>query len=225
MNEGFATWVHCYILNRLYDKELIDDGAMLEFAKVNSDVLTQLPYSHKQYSGFNPYALGLSMFRDIERICKDPTKEDRIWFPDIAGEHYIDVIKDAVANYRDESFILQFLSPTIIKKFKMFHVGDIERDEDIYEVKNIHNENGYRAIRQKLAQSYEIGNLIPDIQVVNANLDTDRILELHHTMTNNCLLNKDDINECLKHIKRLWGFEPLLVSYNSNKKEIENYTL
>jgi stage V sporulation protein R len=36
-------------------------------------------------SGINPYALGFAMMQDIERICTNPTDEDRAWLPDIAG--------------------------------------------------------------------------------------------------------------------------------------------
>src|SRR3546814_8463184 len=61
------------------------------------------------YNGINPYALGFGMMTDIERICTDPTEEDREWFPDIAGsKEPMEVLKHIWANYRDESFIAQF---------------------------------------------------------------------------------------------------------------------
>jgi spore cortex formation protein SpoVR/YcgB (stage V sporulation) len=51
------------------------------------------------------------MMKDIERICDEPTEEDREWFPAIAGcRDHMNVLKDVWANYRDESFILQFLA-------------------------------------------------------------------------------------------------------------------
>jgi len=43
-----------------------------------------------------------------------PDDEDRAWFPDIAGTgDVMAVLRDVWANYRDESFISQFLSPAI----------------------------------------------------------------------------------------------------------------
>lgn len=30
-----------------------------------------------RFSGINPYALGFAMMQDIERICTEPTAEDR----------------------------------------------------------------------------------------------------------------------------------------------------
>lgn len=204
MNEGFACWTHCYILDRLYEKGLLTEGAMLEFKHVHSNVVMQ-PSWEQGGGQINPYALGLNMFRDIERICKNPTDEDREWFPDIAGGNYIEVIKDAVENYRDESFIRQFLSPHLIREMRLFHIGD--EDDDFYVVKNIHNAHGYKKIRKALADSYNIENQDPNIQVVNANMDSTRELELFHYMNNEQLLAEDSTTECLKHLRVLWGFK------------------
>ena len=52
------------------------------------------------------------MMRDIARICTDPTAEDREWFPAIAGSgDEMAVLREVWANYRDESFVLQYLEP------------------------------------------------------------------------------------------------------------------
>jgi stage V sporulation protein R len=218
MNEGFASFTHDYIMNRLYDKDLIGDGTMLEYIKTNAGVLNQLAYGN-----FNPYALGLSMYRDIRRACENPTKQDREWFPDICGKNYMEVIREIVENYRDDSFVLQFLGPNVIEKFKMFRIED--HDADYYEVSNIHDDRGYKDIRRALSRRYEVNNLIPNIQIVNANLNSDRTLELHHYIINGCLLEDEEATQCLAHIKRLWGFTPWLVSYNSAGKEIKQYKI
>ena len=65
------------------------------------------------------------MMQDIQRICVAPTDEDREWFPDIAGrEDWRAALHDIWANYRDESFVRQFLSPHLIRKFKLFVLAD-----------------------------------------------------------------------------------------------------
>lgn len=218
INEGFACWTHCFVLNRLYDKGLLTEGHMLEFAHVHSSVVYQGDW---RQGGFNPYALGLNIFRDIERICKEPTDEDKEWFPDIAGKDYLTVIKDCVANYRDESFIRQFLSPKLMRDMRMFVVDD--SDENFYVVSDIHNEKGYKDIRRNLASQYEVGNQDPDIQVVNANLDTDRELELIHYMNSEQLLKEKDAIECMKHLKRLWGFKVSLCTVDEDGDLYEEY--
>ena len=59
------------------------------------------------------------------------------------------------ANYRDESFILQFLSPRLIREFGLFHVLD-DRERADLRVEAIHDERGYREIQRALARQYDI---------------------------------------------------------------------
>lgn len=216
MNEGFACWTHDYIMNRLYDKGLLTEGAMLEFHHVHSNVVFQPTW--QQSAQLNPYALGLNIFRDIQRMCQNPTDEDREWFPNLVGQNYIDVIKDAVTNYRDESFIRQFLSPKVIRDMRLFALDDA--DEEYYVVSNIHNRHGYRTIRKSLAESYDISNYDPNIQVVNANLNTTRRLEVMHFMKDGKLLAEQDAIACVDHLRRLWGFPVSLMSYDRDTDEL-----
>ena len=219
MNEGFACWTHCYIMNRLFDKGLLTEGAMLEFLAVHSNVVYQPGFER---GTFNPYALGTNMFNDIQRICQNPTPEDREWFPDIAGANHIEVIKDAVANYRDESFIRQFLSPHLMREMRMFRIAD--EDDDFYLVQDIHNNEGYKNIRRGLAAKYEIGNQDPNIQVVNSNLTGNRCLELVHYAIDDQLLEKYHTQQCLKHVKRLWGYDVTLQTVDSDNDVLDEYS-
>ncbi len=112
MNEGCATFVHYTIVNRLYDEGLISEGALLEILHSHSNVVAQFDFDDPRFGDINPYALGFAMMQDIQRICVAPTAEDREWFPDIAGRpDWPAVLRDVWANYRDESFVRQFLSP------------------------------------------------------------------------------------------------------------------
>ncbi len=83
MNEGCATFVHYTIMNTLFDRGMISEGAMLEILQNHSNVVFQPAFDDPRYSGINPYALGLDMMQDIQRISTEPTAEDRDWFPDI----------------------------------------------------------------------------------------------------------------------------------------------
>jgi spore cortex formation protein SpoVR/YcgB (stage V sporulation) len=210
MNEGWAVFSHFFIMNRLYDKGLLTDGAMLEFIHTHSGVLYQPSFDNQRYNGFNPYYLGFEMFRDIKRICDNPTAEDKEWFPDFAGSNWLETCLYAVENYRDESFIRQFLSPTLIRKMKLFVLNN-NSDKDHYRVEHIHNRQGYKNVRTSLASQYEIGNMLPDIQVYDANFKGDRMLMLHHNVQSGKLLSKET-DDVLKHVKRLWGYQVKLES-------------
>jgi len=210
MNEGCATYVHYRIMNRLHEKGLLTDGAMVEFLRSHTNVVFQPEFDDPRYSGLNPYALGFAMMQDIERICTEPTAEDQQWFPAIAGTgDAMAVLRDCWANYRDESFILQFLSPRLIRQFGLFHVLDDANDPHL-RVEAIHDERGYRKIQRALARQYDIAWTLPDIQVADVNLDGDRRLILHHRALNRVLLDERDARHVLQHLADLWGYDVLL---------------
>jgi len=206
MNEGWATFWHYTLMHTLYDKGKVTDGFMLEFLQSHTSVVYQPPFDSPWYSGINPYALGYAMFQDIKRICENPTQEDKHWFPDFAGADWLDTLHFAMRNFKDESFILQFLSPKVIRDFKFFTILDDELDDE-YEVTAIHDETGYRAVREQLARQYNLSIHDPNIQVWNVDIRGDRSLTLRHTPVDRVPLFEKDVNEVLKHVHRLWGFD------------------
>ncbi len=207
MNEGCATFVHYTIINRLFDQGRISEGAMLELLKSHSNVVFQPAFDDSRFPGINPYALGFAMMQDIERMCMEPTAEDRDWFPSFAGNgDWQGTLLDAWANHRDESFMLQYLSPAMIRKFRLFLLSD--RATDSYcEVSAIHNERGYSRIRSALAHSYDVGARQPDIQVIDVDLLGDRQLRLQHNVKNGILLEESARDATLGHIRHLWGYD------------------
>jgi stage V sporulation protein R len=210
MNEGCATFVHYTIMNRLFDRGLITEGSLLEFMHSHTSVVFQPPFNDQRYYGFNPYALGYAMMADIRRICEQPTDEDREWFPRLAGTgDYMAALKDAWANYRDESFIEQFLSPKLIRDFRLFALFD-KADEATYKVSSIHNENGYRAVRSALAKQYDVGIGDPNIQVTAADLKGNRTLHLQHRMHRAIPLHNATKELVLAHVERLWGHDVVM---------------
>lgn len=222
MNEGWATFWHYTILHEMYDEGLVSEGFIMEFLASHTSVVAQPGFDSPYYSGINPYALGFAMMQDIRRICEDPTDEDRQWFPDFAGNDWLETLHDAMRNYRDESFILQFLSPKVMRDFKFFHLNDDDSKETI-NVEAIHNEQGYKQIREQLAQQYNLSNREPDIQVYNVNVSGDRALTLHHFMNNRIPLGPDTL-EVVKHIRQLWGYDVKLNSVDANGELVTSYS-
>lgn len=207
MNEGCATFVHHYIMTQMHERGLITDGSMLEFLHSHTSVVFQPGYDDPRYHGINPYALGFAMMSDIKRMSEDPTPEDLAWFPDIAGKGtWRDVLKDAWENFRDESFILQYLSPKVMRDFRLFALHD-KSDDPYYGIASIHNETGYREVRQTLASMYDYGQLEPNIQVVGADLKGDRTLHLKHMRHRGVPLAEGPKALVLAHVERLWGHE------------------
>ena len=211
MNEGCATYTHYEIMQRLLEKGQITEGSFMEFLHSHTNVVAQPSFDDRRYYGINPYALGFAMMKDIERICLTPEAEDRQWFPDIAGNKApMDTLKDIWANYRDESFVSQFLSPHIIRKLGLFLVVDDEREKEL-EVNAIHNERGYTKVRRALARHYDVSRADPDIQIVDVDLEGNRRLELRHQVVDGVTLEEDDAERVLQHLANLWGYDVHLV--------------
>ncbi len=205
MNEGWACFWHYTLLNEMYDRNLVTDSFMLEFLQSHTSVIFQPDFDSPYYSGINPYTLGFAMMMDIRRICENPTDEDRRWFPDFAGSNWQETLQFAMRNFKDESFIQQFLSPKVIRDLKLFCTLDDDSLSDI-EILAIHDDSGYQIIREHLAGQYNMGDKEPNIQITHIDIRGDRSMRLEHRQHNRKPLN-DFSQETLKHLHRLWGFD------------------
>jgi spore cortex formation protein SpoVR/YcgB (stage V sporulation) len=202
LHHNCATYTHYRIMNRLHEKGLMTDGAMMEFLHSHTNVVFQPHFYDKRYSGINPYALGFAMMCDIERICHNPTEEDLRWFPDWAGcGKEMEVLKEGWAEYRDESFIRQFLSPKVIRDLKLFQIKD-DRKESEYVVTAIHNDAGYRQIVETLANSHERHAHVPQIEVVEMDPKERSLKLVYRPYQKRALANADKM---MKHVQTLWG--------------------
>ena len=204
MNEGWASFWHYTLLNALYDQRRVSDGFMFEFLHAHTNVIQQPPYTSRGYAGLNPYALGFAMWRDLRRICETPTDEDRAWFPDLAGSDWRDTLQFAMRNFKDESFLAQFLSPRLMREFRLFAIID----DDLLpylKIGAIHDASGYRDLRAMLAEQYNLGSREPDIQVWNVDMRGDRALTLRYFNPLGRPL-QEDRDAVLQHMANLWGF-------------------
>jgi stage V sporulation protein R len=226
MNEGTATYVHYRIMSRLHEQGRITDGNFLEFLQSHTNVVFQPEFDDPRFSGFNPYALGFAMMCDIERIVTNPEQEDREWFPDIAGTgDVMGVLRNVWANYRDESFIAQFLSPRLMRQLRLFHLHDDPEERAGIKVDAIHNERGYRRIRRELARQYDVGYIDANIEVVDVDLAGDRRLMLRHTVVKGAQLNETDAKRVLQHLADLWSYDVSLVEVDTSDKVLKEYVL
>ena len=214
MNEGWATFWHYTILQHLYAEGLVTDKFMLEVLHNHTNVVFQPAYNSKYYSGINPYALGFAMFTDIRRICEHPTDEDKTWFPDIAGSDWVDTLHFAMQNFKDESFISQYLSPKVIRDFHLFAIVDDDQQQHL-DVAAIHNSDGYQKVRQMLSNQYNLSNIEPNIQVFNVDVTGDRSLTLQF-IPNQRVPLAASYPLVLKHLHRLWGFTVKLEQLNTD---------
>jgi len=221
MNEGWATFWHYTLLNTMYDEGQLSDGMMMEVLSSHTNVIFQPPVTDPRYSGINPYALGFAMFTDLRRICENPTDEDREWFPDIAGSDWVKTLDHAMRHFKDESFVGQYLSPRLMREFRLFSIVDDASQKEL-EVSAIHDDMGYRRVREALSKQYDLNWREPNIQVWNVNLRGDRSLTLRHTRHNDRPLD-NSAEEVVKHVARLWGFRVRLESVDSHERVLQHW--
>lgn len=214
MNEGWATFWHYTLINSLFDDGHLNESFMLEFLHHHTSVVFQPPYNHPHYSGINPYTLGFAMFQDIKRICEHPTDEDKHWFKDIAGSDWLETLHFAAKNFKDESFISQYLSPHLIRELKLFSILD-DDTKNYIEIDSIHNEQGYQQIREALSAQYNLSNLEPNLQVYRVDVTGDRSMTLRYYPHANIDLGANT-DEMARHVHRLWGFDVIIEQENSD---------
>jgi len=216
INEGCATFSHYEIINKMYDEGYLDEGFMMEFFHNHSNVIFQPGFDSKFYSGLNPYTLGFNIFQDLKRMSLDPTEEDKEWFPEIAGKgNWAETFRYIVENFKDETFVLQYLSPKVIRDMRLFEVTD-EEEKRFYRITSIHNKQGYKQVRKSLSETYNRETYIPDIQVYDVDVNGDRTLTLNYTSTNNKKLNMSDVDVVIDNISLLWGFPVRLIENGDN---------
>lgn len=216
-NEGYASFWHYQILYKLWEQGWLTNGFMQSFLNLHTAVVHQPDYNKPGGLNLNYYYLTFHIYQDIKRICTEPTKEDEKWFPWLVGKDWVDEIHNAAFNFKDESFILQYLSPHLMRKMKLFALLD-DSGNKFYEVSHISNEDGYKHLRQILSHIYNRAYQVPDVQVINANIKGDRKLTLQHYSVDNIPLDETDKLKVLEHIKYLWGFDVQILSDAKPKK-------
>lgn len=223
MNEGWACFWHYTILNALYEEGLVTDEFMLEFLQSHTNVIQQPGFDEPHYSGINPYALGYHLFQNIKRVCQNPSEEDKQWLPQIAHTDWLTAVDFAMRNFRDESFIAQYLSPHLIREFKLFNIVDDEQNSDLL-VSAIHNEHGYQRIRDTLSKQYNLSYIEPNIQIHRVEMQSDRTLILRHIEQDKKPL-ADNTREMLKYLHYLWRFPVRLetVTLEGEMKKVFSY--
>ena len=216
MNEGWATFWHYTILNRLHEKGQVDDGFMLEFLKSHTNVVDQPAFDSKHYSGINPYALGFAMFsrpaahlrerrRRGPRVVPGPRRQRLAEARSTSRCATSRTSRSSRSTCRRGSSASSTCSPSPTTAARTR-----------CKVDSIHDERGYRRVRKLLAQQHAQEMRVPDVQVVRYDRDGDRSLTLRHTQRRGRPLN-DAAAEVVLHLRRLWGFPVRLETWEDDQ--------
>jgi stage V sporulation protein R len=108
-----------------------------------------------------------------------------------------------------------------MRDFRLFAILDDATQKDL-EVSAIHDEQGYRRLRETLARQHDLGWREPNIQVWNVNARGDRSLTLRHIRHSDRPLD-NGAEEVVKHVARLWGFRVRLESVDAHDRVMQHW--
>ncbi|KAA0217530.1 MAG: SpoVR family protein [Leptolyngbya sp. PLA3] len=197
MNEGWATYWH----SKLMTEHFLDASEIVDYAEQHSGVVYMPP------GGFNPYKIGVELFKDIERRW-DRGQHGPAWESlDSLGakERYDDrsmkgreKIFEVRRIYNDVNFIDEFLTPEFVERYQMYQ---FRRDPATGEVRIVSRD--FDRIKQTLL--YQLTNMgQPFMYVVDGNYLNRGELYLAHKFSG---LEVDAAKavEVLRNLCIIWG--------------------
>ncbi|GKX67758.1 SpoVR family protein [Inconstantimicrobium mannanitabidum] len=161
-----------------------------EFLKRHNDVIASMP------GRLNPYYIGFKIFEYLDKNYG----KDRIF--------------QVRKMDRDNSFLRRYLTEDLCRELNLFEYVKSGRD---YLVSEVSDENGWKKIRDSLADSTGIGT-IPYIRVKDLNLKT-YTLTLEHVY-NGRTLDRIYARETLKKLYDLWKHKIKLLTKDKEGNEL-----
>jgi stage V sporulation protein R len=196
MNEGWASYWH----STLMTKHFVDACDVIDYADHHSGTV------HMPPGNFNPYKIGIELFRDIEdrwnkgKFGKEYDEaqnlgEKKRWDKGLgAGRQKIFEVRRV---YNDVNFIDEFMTPDFIEKHKFYQYG---RDPHTGQLRILSRD----PVRIKQTMLYHLTNMgQPFIYVVDGNYCNRGELYLAHQHNGPDIEIKYAV-ETLKNIHKLW---------------------
>ncbi|MDX2114060.1 MAG: SpoVR family protein [Planctomycetota bacterium] len=197
MNEGWASYWH----SKLMTEHFVEAAEIVDYAEQHSGVV------HMPAGGFNPYKIGIELFKDIERRW-NTGRHGALWerldtlgarerFDDnsMKGREKIFEVRRI---YNDVNFIDEFLSEEFVERHQMYRY---KRDPQTGELRVVSRD--WRQVKQTLL--YQITNMgQPFVYVLDANYQNRGELFLAHQW-NGLDLDLAKSGEVLKNLREIWG--------------------
>ncbi|MEZ6242432.1 MAG: SpoVR family protein [Phycisphaerales bacterium] len=197
MNEGWATYWH----SKLMTQHFLEAREIVHYADQHSGVV------HMPPGGFNPYKIGVELFKEIERRW-DRGQHGAIWerLDSLGAKERFDdksmkgreKIFEVRRIYNDVNFIDEFLTPEFVEKHQMYQ---FRKDPQTGEVRIVTRD--FHKIKQTLL--YQLTNMgQPFVYVVDANYLNRGELYLAHEFSG---LEVDAARavETLRGVRTIWG--------------------
>jgi len=212
LNEGWASYWHSHMMTRF----ILNDSEIIDFADHHAGTMFM------QMGGYNPYKVGIELFRDIEERWNkgrfgrqwdecDDVRERKNWNKNTnLGRDKIFEIRKI---YNDVTFIDEFFTEDFCVRNKMF-VYKMNKETGRFEV----DTRDFKAIKaQLLFQMTNFGQ--PIIKIENANFENRGELLLQHTHEG-LDLQPNYMDATMKNLFKLWKRPVNLVIIMDNEPQL-----
>jgi stage V sporulation protein R len=197
MNEGWATYWH----SKLMTQHFLEAKEIIDYAEQHSGVV------HMPPGGFNPYKIGVELWKEIERRW-DRGQHGPEWerldsigekeaFDDksMKGREKIFQVRRI---YNDVSFIDEFLTPEFVERYQMYQ---FRKDPQTGEIRVVTRD--FNRIKQTLL--FQLTNMgQPFLYVVDGNYLNRGELFLSHQFVG-LEVDASKATQALKSLRALWG--------------------
>jgi stage V sporulation protein R len=217
MNEGWATYWHMRIMDRLFRESLLKEEEHGFYNLYNARVLATSART------LNPYLVGLKILEDIEERwnkgrfgreweeCEDPRRKEA-W--DLGAGKGREKIFEVRKCYSDRFFIEQFLTPELVDDLDLYLYEGQEKPREIHYVIT---ERDWRRIKSLLVS--HLGTFgIPLIFVVDGDFRGRRELYLRHAY-DGIELDREYREKTMENIYYLWD-RPVHLETVAKEKEV-----
>jgi stage V sporulation protein R len=191
MNEGWASFWHFTLLNRLE----LNQQMHLDFIRSHNQVIR--PHT----GGLNPYHVGYAIFTRLSG--SDGHRIEYEIDPEIFEIRKI---------YRDSSFLRHFLTIDLARELKLFEYNVKNK---VTKVSEVADEEGWEKIRETMITNIGL-NGIPVIKVEDLDLRRQELQLVH--MYDNRELELKYLEKTMEHIYDLWNNPVNLKTYIDNQK-------
>lgn len=212
LNEGWASYWHSYMMTR----HILNDSEIIDFADHHSGTMFM------QMGGYNPYKVGIELFRDIEERWNkgrfgrewdecDDIRERKSWDKKtgLGREKIFEVRKI----YNDVTFIDEFLTEDFCVRNRMF-VYKMNKETGRFEV----DTRDFKAIKaQLLFQMTNFGQ--PIIKIEDANFENRGELLLTH-VHEGLDLQPDYMDATMRNLFKLWKRPVNIVTLMDNEAQL-----
>lgn len=221
MNEGWATYWHMRIMERLFQEGLLDEEAHGFYNYYNAHVLASHPRN------LNPYLVGLRIFEDIKErwdkgrfgreweACEDPRAREA-WNLGLGGG--TGKLFEVRRAYSDRFFIEAFLTENLVERLQLYLYQGRRAGA---EIQYVIRERDWKAVRAMLVASLS-NHGIPLIIVEDGDYRGRRELYLKHAY-DGIELDDEYRRKTMESVFYLWARPVHLESILRDRKVTHTY--